>query len=424
MSFAESYRVKFNSISEQTSFRYLPEEQQSFLQQQACRYHFSMQDVRKLTEIALDLNMWGEGSIIELWPRSTGSGQGRDEKKRLMAKMADIWERKKVASNRYQSENETLKIQIPDTEAVLKSKAGLGLGFCPVASPRTRCCNLMTLDAVDNCGYSCSYCSIQSFFSDNRVFFDDRFREKLLALEIDPNQVYHIGTGQSSDSLMWGNSHGVLNALIEFAQQHPNVILELKTKSGNIAHLMQTDLPRNIICTWSLNTPTIIRNEERGTVSLEKRIAAARAVADKGTIVGFHFHPIIHYQGWREDYAQVAGRIQSTFKPSEVALVSLGTLTYIKPVLRKIRESQLPSKVLKMELTESDGKFSYPENIKLQLFSHLYSSFGDSWHAETFFYLCMENNKYWKPVFGFEYSSNEEFEKAMKESYMRKIKQP
>jgi spore photoproduct lyase len=402
----------------------LPEEQQSFLKQQAYHYRFTLQEIRLLSTIALDLNMWGEGSIEELWPPSSGLGNGRNGKKRLVRELMAIWEDKRTEANRYPHPEKSGTPENPAAEAVLHTKAGLGLGFCPVASSRTRCCNLLTLDAVDNCGYGCSYCSIQSFFADHRVFFDDRFGDKLAALNIDPEQIYHIGTGQSSDSLMWGNSHGVLDALIRFAREHPNVILELKTKSGNIAHLLRSDLPRNILCTWSLNTTAIISNEELGTAPLEKRLTAARAMADQGAIVGFHFHPIIHYDGWRKDYAGVVDQIQSTFKPSEVALISLGTLTYTKPVLKKIRESQLRSKVLKMELTESDGKLSYPENIKLELFSHLYDSFDDPWHEGTFFYLCMENNKYWTPVFGYEYGSNDEFENAMKESYMRKINQP
>lgn len=423
MRFSESYSAKFSTISEQTSFRHLPEDQQWFLQQQAYRFRFTLQDLRKLAEIALDLNMWGEGSIIELWPVSATDENGRNEKKRVLATVAAIWEKKRAESNHYQCSRSTGAPEQPAVEAILQRKAGLGLGQCPVASPKTRCCNLMTLDAVENCGYGCSYCSIQSFFGDNRVIFDDQFGNKLAALDIDPGEIYHIGTGQSSDSLMWGNSHGVLDALIAFARRHPNVILELKTKSGNITHLLQADPPRNIICTWSLNTPIIIGNEELGTAPLEKRISAARALADKGIIVGFHFHPLVHYSGWREDYARVAASIQETFKPSEVALVSLGTLTYTKAVVKKIRESQLQSKVLKMKLEESDGKLSYPDEIKLELFSHLYDCFDDAWHTGVFFYLCMENQKYWKPVFGFEYPSNDAFENAMKQSYMGKIEQ-
>ena len=59
---------------------------------------------------------------------------------------------------------------------------------------------------------------------------------KLRKLKLDPNKSYHIGTGQSSDSLMWGNKEGVLDALFEFARLNSNVILEFKTKSNNIRY--------------------------------------------------------------------------------------------------------------------------------------------------------------------------------------------
>ena len=36
-------------------------------------------------------------------------------------------------------------------------------GQCPVASEKTVCCNLMTIDAIQGCSLGCSYCSIQTF---------------------------------------------------------------------------------------------------------------------------------------------------------------------------------------------------------------------------------------------------------------------
>ncbi len=65
-------------------------------------------------------------------------------------------------------------------------KEGLALGSCPVASPKTRCCNLMTLDAVESCGFDCSYCSIQSFYNENKIGFDKDFKTKLKNLKLDP----------------------------------------------------------------------------------------------------------------------------------------------------------------------------------------------------------------------------------------------
>ena len=303
----------------------------------------------------------------------------------------------------------------------MQAKPILGLGRCPVASERTRCCNLMTLDAVEKCGFDCSYCSIQSFYHGNKVTFDENFAEKLARLDLDTAQTYHIGTGQSSDSLMWGNHQGVLDALSAFAKANPNVILELKTKSRNIQWLLENDYPPNIICTWSLNPQTIIDHEEHLTASLRQRISAAGQIAAKGRVVGFHFHPIVYYDGWHDAYREICAEITSRFSADSVALVSLGTLTFTRSVMKTIRKRPLSSKILQMPMEEIAGKFSYPLELKLEMFKTVYQALTP-WHQRVFFYLCMEAQSLWSPVFGHEYETNADLETAMKEAYFEKIR--
>ena len=414
------YQQKFESFLTQTLFNQMTGDSQDFVREISLRHHLSFQEVRQISEISVDFTLWGSPSIESIWPdESAIKAQGKDLKKRLLNHVTQHWQTLKQSPNQY-SQNKPLQQGIK-VEPVSVNKGKLGLGHCPVASPKTLCCNLMTLDAVDNCGYGCSYCSIQSFFDGKQISFDRDFAQKLSRLELDPEQTYHIGTGQSSDSLMWGNSHGVLDSLLKFADENPNVILEFKTKSANISHLLKQNLPRNILYTWSLNTPDIILNEERGTVTLEKRIDAARKMANHGAVVGFHFHPMVHYDRWREDYAAVFQLLMDNFDPAEVAMVSLGTLTFIKPVMREIRKRGIQTQILKMPLIEADGKLSYPDEIKQEMFRHAYQSFNQEWQQQVFFYLCMENQRHWEPVFGYQYPSNDEFEQAMKKSYMDKI---
>jgi len=174
--------------------------------------------------------MWNEPTLQEIWIDDT-------QKKKILLHVKNFYETTKLKPKSY-PQNPTLK-----TEHKIKfstvAKESLGLGSCPVASPKTRCCNLMTLDAVESCGFDCSYCSIQSFYNQNTITFDKNFAQKLSSLKLDPNKRYHIGTGQSSDSLMWGNKEGVLEALFTFAKANPNVILEFKTKSHNISYLLE-----------------------------------------------------------------------------------------------------------------------------------------------------------------------------------------
>jgi len=294
-------------------------------------------------------------------------------------------------------------------------------GMCPVASEKTVCCNLKTIDAVENCIFGCSYCTIQTFYKSETVF-DNNIAGKLANIQLDPERNYHIGTGQSSDSLAWGNKNGNLDDLCKFASDNPNVLLEFKTKSDNISYFLENEIPPNIVCSWSLNPQTIIDNEEHFTVSLENRLKAARSVADKGVKVSFHFHPIVYYDDWRLAYTDIAKKVQDVFRPEDVLFISFGSVTFIKPVLKKIRNLGFPTKITQMELvTDPHGKMTYPDNIKIEKFSTMYQAFS-RWHEKVFFYLCMEKAELWEKSLGYVFLTNEEFEKAMLDNVFSKIK--
>ena len=384
------------------------------------KYNFTISQKRILENIEKDFFMWNEKTMEDIFPYGFEKKyKSKQLSKKIFEYYVDMHNKLKEQPNNYKNfESITYKPRKYNFQSI--TKEGIGLGACPVASEGTRCCNLLTLDAVESCGFDCSYCSIQSFYNQNNIGIDKDFKTKLENLDLDPDKIYHIGTGQSSDSLMWGNRDGILDALFEFAKQNPNVILEFKTKSNNIQYLLENEVPKNIIVTWSLNTPTIIKNEEHLTATLEQRIGGARALAGKGVLVGFHFHPIVQYENYLEDYKKVYDKLQNEFNPNEVVLVSMGTLTFIKPVIKKLRERELKTKILQMPFETINSKQSYSLDTKKEMFKHAFESFK-SWHGKVYFYLCMEDHSLWKDVFGYEYSSNNQFEDFMLNNYMDKI---
>ena len=294
------------------------------------------------------------------------------------------------------------------------------LGTCPVASTKTRCCNLLTLDAIQQCGFACSYCAIQHFYDEKAIQVRHDFAQKLQQLQLNPQEWYHIGTGQASDSLLWTEELGVLEPLIDFACRHPRVILELKSKSANVKSLLTRELPPNILFTWSLNPDNFIRHEELLTAPLDARLRAARQLADNGAKVGFHFHPIVRYQGWKTEYRQLAERLLGLFAPQEVVTVSLGTLTFSKSALKTIRHKAEQTQILRFPMQEIAGKFSYPYEVKRDMFRLVHQAL-EPWHGKVFFYLCMEDPALWLEVFGQQYADNREFEQDMLHSYARKM---
>lgn len=400
----------------------LSDENRSFVVKQTERFRLSFMESKQLIDIARDFEMWQETPLSD-FAVSVPKEQGiKEQKKALLSQVTAEWNRLKTEPNSYDTFTPKSDHTPPELGYIPDKKERTPLGKCPVASPKTRCCNLQTLDVVEGCGYDCSYCSIQSFYTGGKVLFDQNLKQKLDSLDLDPAKRYHIGTGQSSDSLLWGNREGILDNLAEFAEANPNVILELKTKSNSISWLLENDYPKNIITTWSLNPQTIIDNEEHKTVSLMERLAAAEQIAAKNRLVGFHFHPMVLFEGWKEEYGELFQSLTRRFKPDSVALTSLGTLTFIKPVLKKLRKRDFTTKILQMPLEDAEGKYSYPYETKKEMFSFAYESLKE-WHDKVYFYMCMEDKDLWMDVFGREYESNDQFEEDMIDSYFDKIDQ-
>jgi spore photoproduct lyase len=367
--------------------------------------------------------MWREPGLPDQWSELERKleGNGKPVKKILLQKLKDRWHSLKNRRTVYKSDKLSTRLSVSSGRKVtVRNSDSTVFGWCPVAFEKTVCCNLRTVDAVQGCGFGCSYCSIQTFYDSEHITVDANLHEKLQSVVLDPQKRYHIGSGQSSDSLFLGNKNGILDAQFDFARNNPNVILELKTKSKNIAYLLEADVPENVFVSWSLNPQIVIKNEEHLTASENDRLEAARAVADRNISIGFHFHPMVFYRGWKDDYEQLIGKVLSTFSPDEVALVSFGTLTFIKPAINNLRLKGLESKVLQIPMEDAAGKLSYPFQIKEEMFTVAWEAFRP-WRDHVFFYFCMEERKLWESVFGYCYKENEEFGKALCEEVFRKL---
>ncbi len=369
-------------MKNQTLYQYLDPEDKKFIDDISSLHHFTFQQFRFLCEAGVDLAMWQEKSFKALWEEACNFNDFRDAYNKIKSGL------KKYSKESFQF---PLKKNI---NVVCDNSKKIFLGRCPAASEKTVCCNLHTLDVVEGCAFNCSYCSIDTFYGKNIVFNTD-----LSNIRLDKNKFYHIGTGQSSDALYWGNKNGLLDNLCAFADANPNILLELKTKSDNIFYFLQNKIPKNIVCSWTLNTPVIVENEEHFTPSLEARINAARQAADQKIKVGFHFHPMVYYDNWENDYLSIAEDLQNKFNSDEIAFISFGSVTFIKPAIKNLRKKKIKSKMLQMEMIKDPhGRSTYPDDIKIMMFRKIYSAFK-LWHDKILFYLCMEKKEIWDKVF-------------------------
>ncbi|MBQ3729163.1 MAG: DNA photolyase [Spirochaetales bacterium] len=385
--------------------------------------YLSFQQRRMLKEQAQDLALWQiPGKSIEaLWPTEYDRTNKNEIRRIFNAFMRQMDEIRHTPVD-YSSFNPDYDFNPGGTRintGFLSPERIMGKCPCPRDGEQTRCCNLKTLDAVQQCAFACAYCSIQSFYSQNEIRVLSDLKQHLEGMRLEEG-TWHIGTGQSSDSLLLGDDYGTLTALASFARLHPDVVVELKTKSAR-TDWIKMDLPQNIVSTWSLNAKTPALKEEHLAATPEARIKAARACAQSGHLVGFHIHPMVLFNGWQDEYKSLIMSLCDNISPENVVMVGIGTLTFTKQNLRTLRESGRPTHVTQMPLSPIAGKFSYDIETKKMMFSHVYSCFPQDWKEKVFFYLCMEDPSLWEPCLGRSYSCNADFESDMRRHYLGKI---
>lgn len=407
-------------------------EERSLLRFGSDRLHLSFQQLRQGAEWLRDAAMWKEPELLasaraflerEGWsadgPAPANAAQaGERFFRHLRAAHQALAAKPKAYPDAAAG---TPKEALPAHRFEAKELKGRIFRLCPAASEKAVCCNLKVLNIVDNCAMACSYCVLQNHYDEAVVAMPTNLKEKLAEVELRPDKRYRIGTGEYSDSLLWGNRNGLLEDLFDFARRHPNAIVELKTKSANIAWLLDHEVPANVCCSWSVNPPVIVAHEEHKTASLDRRLAAARALADKGVKVGFHIHPMFYYEGWAEDYRALAARLIDSFAPDEVLWVSLGCVTLLKGFARDFRLKFSHSKLLQME-TEitGDGKITYAFPVREKLYRNVLEALAP-WRGAVFQYLCMEHRPMWETVMGYAYNSMGEMDEVFNDSAFAKL---
>ena len=266
------------------------------------------------------------------------------------------------------------------------------------------CCGYQVASYAWNCHLQCTYCVLRSYLESEALLICTNIEEMLEeikeTLEKSPDRTFRIGTGELADSLALDHITRYSRQIVPFFAALKNGVLELKTKSDQIDNLKDLDHTGRTVVAWTVNSRRICRSEESMAASFEERLAAAGQCEKWGYRLGFHFDPIIYYEGWESEYREAVKEIFAGINPESVAWISLGALRFT-PHLRDLVRKRFPeSKVPYGEFVPGHhGKLRYFRPIREEIYRKM-----KSWiHAEApavFVYLCMESRLVWARSFG------------------------
>ncbi len=273
--------------------------------------------------------------------------------------------------------------------------------------PGTRCytcCGYQILHIGTFCSMDCSYCILQSYFHPPVLQFfvnqGDLFKE-LDAVFAERKKIHRLGTGEFTDSLIWELWTDLSRRLVPAFASQKHAVLELKTKTSAVENLRGLDHQRKTIVAWSLNTPRVIASEERGTASLDARLSAAAKCAAWGYPLGFHFDPIVIYEGCETDYRWTVSQLFSRLDSKDIVWISLGSFRFM-PALKPLIEKRFSkSKITCGEFIAGlDGKMRYFKPLRIRIYREIIAAIRRvAPHVRLYF--CMEDDEVWQKTLGF-----------------------
>jgi len=284
----------------------------------------------------------------------------------------------------------------------LTRNKGAFIKSCPGTRHYT-CCGYKILHVGTFCSMDCSYCILQAYFHPPvlQYFLNHDQMERELEQLFASGAIHRVGTGEFTDSLIWDPWSGLSEGLIRRFAGQDRCVLELKTKTASIDALLGLPHRRRTILAWSLNSERVIREEERGTASLDARLSAAARAAGRGYPLAFHFDPLVIAEGAAAEYGRTVERLFAAVDPSHVVWISLGALRFM-PELKSVAQRRFDrSKIFYGEFVGGwDGKMRYFKPLRMRAYRAVVEAIRAQ-APEVCIYLCMEDDEAWRHALGF-----------------------
>lgn len=272
------------------------------------------------------------------------------------------------------------------------------------------CCGYKTIDLVEGCVLSCSYCILKAYLGDSPIKVHSDVADVIQQIdrEIDahPSEMLRFGTGELSDSLALDRRLRLNGPIMDYFGEKKKAVLELKSKWASVDHILHSLNPYTVV-SFSLNPPAFIEREEKKTSPFHKRLKALRKVQERGSFVGLHFDPVVIYPGYEKDYEYVIEDIGRLLDLKRVLWVSMGLLRFTpnlyRLLLREERSLLLHGEFIRGE----DGKYRYLKMERIRVYRMLYDMLKAR-EPDLFIYFCMERSDVWEEVTGMTVKKSED----------------
>ena len=168
-----------------------------------------------------------------------------------------------------------------------------------------------------NCLYNCDYCFLQGMYPSANlvVFVNQEEMESAVITKLKqrpyPHEPMMLSISYNTDLLAFENILPMTRAWINFAKQHPELQLEVRTKSALFSAIDEMVPTDQVLLAWTLSPEKVVKANELNTPPLTKRLAAVRSAMEKGWKVRICFDQVMIYYGRESEYKALIDNVKS-----------------------------------------------------------------------------------------------------------------
>lgn len=242
-----------------------------------------------------------------------------------------------------------------------------------------------------NCIYDCEYCYLQGMFPSANLVLFVNWEDFFSATEefIEKNKSLYLALSYDTDLLALESFFPATKAWLKFAELHPNLSLEIRTKSTNYSQIAKMKPNPNVILAWTVSPQAIIEKVEHGTPSLQARLKSINQAISDGWKVRICIDPILRVPDWKTHYQSLADILGKELKIDGLTDISFGGFRMNIDFLKRITEVRKDSSILFHAFEKKDKIVSYSkletEEILELMSSSLNKNFSPSQIKVSYF---------------------------------------
>lgn len=245
-----------------------------------------------------------------------------------------------------------------------------------------------------NCIYDCRYCFLQGMYrSANYVLFvnyEDFADEINYKIRHRQSEYINFYSGYDCDSLALEPVSRFTEYFLPLFRENKNAVLELRTKSTQIRHLLDSQPVPNCVIAYSFTPEAVSTALERKVPALAKRIEAVSRLQELGWPVALRFEPLISHSGFENSYEELFSQIFSKVDANKLHSVSIGLFRMPNDFYANIVKLYPDEKLFALGLQKGQRLTAYDEATEAAMVSACQSRLLEYIPREIY-YRCKEN---------------------------------